>query len=393
MKNNSTFKSSQKANSFTESVIREMSRIAAKYNAINLAQGLPDFNANIEFKQAGIDAINNNINQYAITWGNRHLRKALAQKYSGQLNTDIDPETEITVTCGATEAMVATFLALINPGDEVIIFEPYYENYSPDTILAGAKPIHVRLYPENWTFNEDELTKAFNHNTKAIIINTPHNPTGKVFSHTELTTIAQLCQKWGVIAITDEIYEHILYDNSKHISIASLPGMEELTVTINSLSKTYSLTGWRVGWAIANSELTQSIRKVHDFLTVGSPAPLQAGAVTAINAPNSYYEDLKKDYDTRRSLLMDILDNHGFKYYKPGGAYYLFTDISSFGYASDLDFAQKLIENVKIAVVPGSSFITNETYKHKYVRFCFSRKIETLNQAATNMKDFKSIIL
>ena len=393
MKNNKTFKPSHKASTFTESVIREMSRIAAKYNAINLAQGLPDFNANIEFKQAGIDAINNNINQYAITWGNRHLRKALAQKYSSQLNIDIDPETEITVTCGATEAMVATFLALINPGDEVIIFEPYYENYSPDTILAGAKPIHVRLYPENWTFNEDELTKAFNHNTKAIIINTPHNPTGKVFSHAELTTIAQLCQKWGVLAITDEIYEHILYDNSKHISIASLPGMEELTVTINSLSKTYSLTGWRVGWAIANSELTQSIRKVHDFLTVGSPAPLQAGAVTAINAPNSYYEDLKKDYDTRRSLLMDILDNHGFKYYKPGGAYYLFTDIGSFGYDNDLDFAQNLVEKVKIAVVPGSSFITNETYKHKYVRFCFSRKIETLNQAAVNMKDFKSLIL
>ncbi len=392
MKINTSFKPSLKALSFTESVIREMSRIASEHKAINLAQGLPDFEANLDFKEAGIAAIKDNINQYAITWGDKLLRQAIADKYSSSLNSALNPDTEITVTCGATEAMIATFLALINPGDEVIVFEPYYENYSPDTILSGAKPKYVQLQPPNWEFDETELIQAFNNKTKAIIINTPHNPTGKVFNLVELTIIAQLCQKWGVIAITDEIYEHILYDEAKHISIASLPGMESLSVTINSLSKTYSLTGWRVGWAIANSEFTKAIRKVHDFLTVGSPAPLQRGAVKALNADPKFYTDLKESYNYRRNYLKEILDNYSFSYYNPIGAYYIFADISKFGYINDLDFAKALVKEVKVAVVPGSSFINNEKIKHKYVRFCFSRKQGTLALAKEYMTKFKSII-
>lgn len=282
-------KTSSKADQFTESVIREMTRVALKHNAVNLAQGFPDFPCPPELKSAACQAIQEDINQYAITWGDRPFRQAIAEKVRWYLGLDIDPEKQITVTCGSTEAMAATMLATVDPGEEVIVFEPYYENYGPDAVLASASPRYVTLHPPDWTFDETELRQAFNEKTKAIIINTPHNPTGKVFTHDELTFIAELCQKWDVLAFTDEIYEHILYDGAKHVAMATLPGMAERTVTINGLSKTYSVTGWRVGYILASPELTGAIRKVHDFLTVGSPAPLQRAGVAAMQLPISYY--------------------------------------------------------------------------------------------------------
>ncbi|MGL4621010.1 MAG: pyridoxal phosphate-dependent aminotransferase, partial [Chroococcidiopsis sp.] len=297
-------KISSKAEQFTESVIREMTRVAAQYKAVNLAQGFPDFPCPSELKRAACAAIEEDINQYAITWGDRHFRQAIAKKVDWYLGLEIDPEREITVTCGSTEAMAATMLAIVDPGEEIIIFEPYYENYAPDAILASAKPCYVKLHPPNWTFDEAELRRAFSDRTKAIIINTPHNPTGKVFSREELTIIAELCQEWDVLAFTDEIYEHILYDGRKHLAIATFPGMEDRTVTINGLSKTYSVTGWRVGYILANPELTNAIRKVHDFLTVGAPAPLQRAGIAAMQLEPSYYEELAKSYQEKRDSIL-----------------------------------------------------------------------------------------
>jgi len=370
---------SAKASQFQESVIREMSRLAAKHKAVNLAQGLPDFACPPELKVAGAAALNDNINQYAVTWGDALLRQAIAEKTKLYSGMTVDPDTEITVCCGATEAMVATMLALVDPGDEVIVFEPYYENYGPDAILSGATPKYVSMHPPNWDFDPIELEKAFNDKTRAIILNTPHNPTGKVFSKEEMQIIAKLCQKWGVLAITDEIYEHILYDGAKHYSIASFPGMEDLTVTINSLSKTYSVTGWRVGWAIANKELTLPIRKVHDFLTVGSPAPLQRAGVTALKMPDSYYKGLEAEYTESRAYMLETLDMIGIPYFKPQGAYYAFCDISSFGYDNDLHFTKHLVEDLGVAVVPGASFFgPSSKIARNYVRFCFSRQMSTL---------------
>lgn len=374
---------SSKAAQFSESVIREMSRLAALHKAVNLAQGLPDFPCAPELKDAACEAVNADINQYAITWGDRLLREAIAAKAADYLNLAVDPEKNITVTCGATEAMLATMLALVDPGDEVVIFEPYYENYGPDTILAGAVPRYVSLKPPDWTFDGDELASAFSDRTRAIIINTPHNPTGKVFSRQELETIAALCRKWGVLAITDEIYEHILYDGSEHIAIGSLPGMGELTVTVNSLSKTYSVTGWRVGWAIAAEHLTGAIRKVHDFLTVGAPAPLQRAGVRALTMGPQYYAALKSEYEGMRACMLAMLDASGIKYFRPAGAYYAFCDISEFGFKNDVEFTQFLVRDVGVAVVPGSSFFRPGDRGHGYVRFCFSRRSETLAAAAS----------
>lgn len=381
---------SQKCSQFSESVIREMSRLAALHKAVNLAQGLPDFPCVPELKEAACAAISGDINQYAITWGDKLFREAIAEKSSRYLGMSIDPETDITVTCGATEAMVATMLATVNEGDEVIVFEPYYENYGPDTIIGGAIPHYVTLSPPDWTFDEAELAAAFNKRTRAIIINTPHNPTGKVFSKQELEVIAALCQKWGVMAFTDEIYEHILYDDATHVAIGSLPGMENLTVTINSLSKTYSITGWRVGYAIACAELTNSIRKVHDFLTVGAPAPLQRAGVVAMKLGQEYYEHLKAEYNELREVMLNILDEAGITYFKPKGAYYAFSDISDFGFKNDLEFTNFLVKEVGVAVVPGSSFFRPSELGHKYVRFCFSRKRETLEAARTRLRKLSS---
>src|SRR4030065_2451971 len=292
--------SSEKALQFTESVIREMTRICLKHQGVNLAQGFPDFPAPFEVKEAAIEAIRADFNQYAITWGTPNLRQAIAEKFAWYNGVTIDPEREITVCCGSTEAMISSLMAIVNPGEEVVVFEPFYENYGPDTILCEANPRFITLHEPDWHFDEKELIRVFNDKTKAIILNTPNNPTGKVFSYEELKFIADLCMKWGVVAVTDEIYEHILYDGHKHISIASLPGMREQTITINSISKTYSLTGWRVGWAIAPAHLTASIRQVHDFLTVGAAPPLQEAGAPALQMPANYYQTLAEEDRERR---------------------------------------------------------------------------------------------
>jgi aminotransferase len=381
--------SSDRASKFTESVIREMTRICLKHNGVNLAQGFPDFPAPLEIKEAAIKAIQADLNQYAITWGEPNLRHAIAEKFAWYNGVTVDPETEITVCCGSTEAMISSLMAIVNSGEEVIVFEPFYENYGPDTILCDARPRFITLHEPDWRFDEEELTQTFNNKTKAIIINTPNNPTGKVFSREELQFIADLCLKWGVIAVTDEIYEHILYDGARHISIASLPGMRDQTITINSISKTYSLTGWRVGWAIAPSSLTASIRKVHDFLTVGAPHPLQEAAATALRIDRSYYETLAREYEERRDFLSGVLDDSGFRIYRPHGAYYIMTDVGHFGFSDDVAFALHLVEKFGLATVPGSSFYSRSSLGATKIRFCFPKKKETLEQAAEKLRDFK----
>jgi aspartate/methionine/tyrosine aminotransferase len=384
-------RTSAKSRLFTESVIREMSRYAAKHNAINLAQGFPDFPAPQEIKDAACEAIQDDINQYAITWGAKDFRDALVEKTKWYLGLEINPETNITVTCGSTEAMAATLLAVVDPGDEVIVFEPYYENYGPDAIIASAKPVYVSLRAPDWRFDRDELTRAFSNKTKAIIINTPNNPTGKVFTREELTFIAELCQKWDVLAITDEIYEHILYDGLEHVAMATLPGMFDRTITINGLSKTYSVTGWRIGTIIAPEDLTKAIRKLHDFLTVGAPAPLQRAGVMAMNLPVWYYEDLRTQYTEKRALMLKALDAAGVSYTSPQGAYYVLADIAEFGYDTDVAFTKFLIETVGVAVVPGSSFYSNPADGHHLVRFCYSKKPETLDAAAERLLKLKNL--
>src|SRR4030043_825188 len=370
--------SSDRALKFTESVIREMTRICLKHHGVNLAQGFPDFPAPVEIKEAALKAIRADLNQYAITWGTPNLRQAIAEKFVWYNGVTIDPEKEITVCCGSTEAMISSLMAIVNSGEEVIVFEPFYENYGPDTILCDAEPRFITLHEPDWHFDEKELTQAFNNKTKAIIINTPNNPTGKVFSLKELQFITDLCLKWGVIAVTDEIYEHILYDGAKHISIASLPGMRDQTITINSLSKTYSLTGWRVGWAIAPEPLTASIRKVHDFLTVGAPHPLQEAAAIALRMERGYYENLAKEYQERRNFFLPVLQDAGFGVFPPAGAYYIMTDISPFGFSDDVTFALYLVEKWGVATVPGSSFYSRPSLGATKIRFCFPQRMETL---------------
>jgi aspartate/methionine/tyrosine aminotransferase len=381
---------SDKVTFFTESVIREMTRQALLHGAVNLAQGFPDFPAAGEIKKAAQDAIAADVNQYAITWGAKNLRNAIARQMKAWQGISVDPETQVTVCCGSTEAMISTLLAVCNAGDEVVIFEPYYENYGPDSILSGAKPRFVKLRPpttdqDEWTFDEKELRAAFHKHTKAIILNTPNNPTGKVFTRTELELIRDLCVEFNVLAITDEIYEHILYDGTKHISIATLDGMSERTVTINGMSKTYSVTGWRVGWTVAPPAITDAIRKVHDFLTVGAPAPLQEAGAAALSLPASYYEGLANGYLARRDRLMPALTEAGFKCFRPRGAYYVMTDISAFGFASDIEFTKYLVKEIGVAAVPGSSFYRDPKDGAQQVRFAFCKKDETLDEAARRL--------
>ena len=404
---------SEKAERFTESVIREMTRQAMLYGAVNLAQGFPDFPAPAAVKQAAIEAINADINQYAITWGAKKFRDAIAREMRKWQGLEVNPETEITVCCGSTEAMIAAMLAVTNPGDEVIVFEPFYENYGPDAILSGATPRFVKLRPPavshsepvpsevegrseesafqkgagEWTFDPDELRRAFNPHTKAIILNTPNNPTGKVFRRDELEFIRDRCVEWNVLALTDEIYEHILYDGERHISIATLDEMRDRTVTINGLSKTYSVTGWRVGWAVAAEPITAAIRKVHDFLTVGAAAPLQEAGVAALSLPESYYRELARTYQQRRDRMLVALENAGFIAYKPRGAYYIMTDISPFGFANDVEFTQYLVREIGVAVVPGSSFYTDPGDGRTQVRFNFCKRDATLDEAASRLQN------
>lgn len=379
---------SQKASQFAESVIREMTRVFMARGdrpGANLAQGFPDFAAPESMKEAACEAIRNNINQYAITWGTKNLRHAIAAKTEKHYGVRPDTESEITVTCGTTEAMISAMLALVDPGDEVIVFEPFYENYGPDAILSGAIPKFVTLREPEWRFDEKELESAFNNKTRAIIINTPNNPTGKVFGRSELEFIAKLCQKWNVVAISDEIYEHMLYDGLEHIRMADLPGMRERTVTITGISKTYSATGWRIGWVIAPPEATNAIRKVHDFLTVGAAAPLQEAAAHALGYPDSYYTDLENLYAAKRDKLMATLNGVGFKTFAPQGAYYIMTDASDLmslsGHDNDVDFAHWMIREIGVATVPGSSFYRNKADGRNKIRFCYCKKPETLQLA------------
>jgi aminotransferase len=380
---------SQKASRFTESVIREMTREALKHGAVNLSQGFPDFPAPEDIKTRAMQAIADDVNQYAITWGARDFREAIARKTEWYLGLEVDPETELTVTCGSTEGMIAAMMATVDPGDEVVIFEPFYENYGPDVILSDARPRYVSLRPPDWSFDRDELRAAFNEKTKAIIICNPNNPTGKVFTRDELEFIASLAREYDALCFTDEIYEHILYPREdasiEHISMAQLDGMRERTVIVNSMSKTYSVTGWRVGYVLAPPEITNAIRKVHDFLTVGAAAPLQAAGAYALSLPQEYYAKLQSDYVARRDLLLPVLEEAGFRTYRPDGAYYIMTDISGFGFKSDVEFTRHLIREVGVACVPGSSFYSRPELGAQQVRFCFCKRDETLLKAAERL--------
>ncbi len=381
---------SQRSTRFTESVIREMTRLCQQHGGVNLAQGFPDFPAPERVKEAAAAAVLGDVNQYAITWGAKRLRDALVAKTERFTGLGYDPETEVTVCCGSTECMAATLLALVNPGEEVIVFEPYYENYGPDAILCGAAPRFVRLREPDWSYDPAELEAAFGNRTKAIIINTPNNPTGKVYARAELEHIAALCRRWDVVAVTDEIYEHILYDGAEHVTLASLEGMRERTVTISGVSKTYSVTGWRIGYCLAPPALTAAIRKVHDFLTVGAPAPLQEAAAVALELPVEYYGGLAESYRRRRDYLVPALEAAGFRTFRPRGAYYVMTDISGFGFPDDVAFARHLVAEGGVAAVPGSSFYSNPSAGRQRLRFHFARRRETLEAAVDRLGRLKS---
>ncbi len=383
-------RASLKAACFTESVIREMTREALAHGAVNLAQGFPDFPAPHFIKNAAIEAIEQDFNQYAITWGAKSLREAIAQKVKTHYNLLVDPEREITVCCGSTEGMISSLMALVNPGDEVIIFEPFYENYGPDAILCGAIPRFVRLHPPHFGFDEQEFRRAINKKTRAIILNTPHNPSGKVFSAQELAVIAGYCIEHNLLVFTDEIYEHIIYDGLRHLPIATLDGMRDRTITVNGISKTFSVTGWRIGYVIAPPDITAAIRKVHDFITVGAAAPLQEAAARAIASCGDYYEALGDFYAERRDYFYGVLEERGFRCCKPSGAYYIMADISGWDLGNDREFAKYLTREVGVAVVPGSSFYHEDNPEgSRFVRFTFCKNIETLEKAAERLMKLK----
>ena len=377
----SRIRSAKRVSSFADSVFGEMTRLARLHEAVNLSQGFPDFEAPQAIKDAACAAIQAEQNQYAPPYGTAAFRDSIAQDYSRRYGLSIDPDEQVTVCCGSTEAMMASMLACIDPGDEVIVFEPFYENYGPDAILAGAQPRYIRLREPDWSFDPDELKQAFNNKTRAIVINTPNNPTGKVFTREELTLIAELCVKWDVLAISDEIYERIVYSGHAHLPISTLPGMAERTITTNGLSKTYSVTGWRIGWAISPPALTGGIRKMHDFLTVAAPTPFHDAGVAAMSLPDSFYVELAAEYEKKRGLMLDILGRHGFTAYQPGGAYYVMADVRRFGFSSDSEFAQYLVKEIGVATVPGSSFYIDPASAPQSVRFCFSKRDETLFEA------------
>ncbi|MHC4262897.1 MAG: pyridoxal phosphate-dependent aminotransferase [Planctomycetota bacterium] len=380
-------RNSAKAARFTESVIREMSRVCREQDGVNLAQGFPDFEAPEPMKESAVRAIRNGINQYAVTWGSPALREAIAERTTRYNRIETDADRNVTVCCGATEAMIATLLAVCDPGDEVIIFEPFYENYGPDCVLSGAVPRFVRLHAPDWTFDAEELAAAFNSKTRAIIVNTPHNPTGKIFDAQELLTIAELCQRHDVLAVTDEIYEYILYDGHSHVSLASLPGMADRTITISGLSKTWSATGWRVGWCVAPEDITGAIRKVHDFLTVGAAAPLQQAAAEALAFGDDYFARLARDYTRRRDALLPTLEAVGLRPVRPSGAYYTMARIDGLTDDDDVTFARALVANGGVATVPGSSFFADPEHGRGWIRFCFAKRLETLERACAILRD------
>ncbi len=383
---------SDKAARFTESVIRGMTVEARKYGAINLAQGMPDFPAPSAIKDAACRAIQDDINQYAITWGSTGLRQAIAEHVGWHAGIAVDPETEITVTCGCTEAMLVALLSLVNPGDEVILTQPFYENYWPDCVLTGATPRFVPLRPPHWRFDPDELAAAFNGRTKAIILCNPNNPTGTVFTRADLERIAALCLKWDVIAITDEIYEHMVYDGRPHVTLAGLDGMRDRSVTISGMSKTYAVTGWRIGTMIAAPRLTHAFRQVHDFVSIGAAAPLQEAGAVAYRMPRDYYTELSAAYQKRRDRICSALWEIGFGFEPPEGAYYLMADISAFGVRDDVEFARYLVREIGVATVPGSSFFRDKALGRSYIRFCFCKRDETLDQAAARLRTLRVIV-
>ena len=384
---------SLKAQSFTESVIREMTRLNLALHgpdkAVNFAQGFPDFDPDPRILDAAAQALRDGFNQYATTWGAPQLRKAIADKQSAAWTRAVDPDSEITVSCGATEAMIAAMLAAVDPGDEVVIFEPFYENYGPDCVISGAVPRYVALRPPDWSFDPDELRRAFTSKTRAIVVNTPHNPTGKVYSQAELELIAQLCREHDAIAITDEIYEHLVY-RGRHVSIATLPDMAERTITISGASKTYSVTGWRIGWLIAPPGLSSAIRKVHDFLTVGAAHPLQIAIAEALRLPPSFYTELLGDYHERRDAIVTGLQECGFEATAPDGAYYVMAGIKSFGSTDDVAFARRLIQEAAVATVPASSFYHDPALGRDHIRFSFPKKIETIERGLSALRSLRS---
>jgi aminotransferase len=380
---------SDKSRRFTESVIREMTRLALEHKALNLAQGFPDFPAPTEVKEAAVAAIRGDVNQYAITWGARRFREAIAERFERDAALRIDPEREITVCCGATEAMIASLLAIVNPGEEVIVFEPFYENYGPDAVICGAVPRFVKLRPPDWRFDPNELAAAFNKRTRAVILNTPNNPTGKVFEREEMETLAELCRRFDTYVVTDEIYQYLVYDGAKHVSMATLPGMRERTVTLNGMSKAYSVTGWRVGYAIAPPGVTNAIRKMHDFLTVGAAAPLQEAGAAALRLPESYYRKICADYLRRRDRMLAALEESGFRCFTPRGAYYIMTDISAFGFRDDVEFVKHLVTKIGVAAVPGSSFYSDPSAGSQQVRFAFCKQDSTLDEAERRLKKLR----
>jgi len=382
---------SRRVQQFPESVIREMTRIAALHGAVNLAQGFPDFDPPPEVVVAAKNALEAGYNQYSITWGARELREAIARKAKRFNGIDADPETNLVVTCGSTEAMMAAMLSLVNPGDEVVVFEPFYENYGPDAVVSGARPRYVRLAWPDWSLDDETLKAAFTRRTKALILNTPNNPTGKVFTRAELRLLADLCADHDVVAVTDEIYEHIVYDGARHVSLATLGDMAGRTITINGISKTYSATGWRVGWAIAPKTLADAMRRTHDFLTVGAPHPLQVAAVTALSLPDAYYRDLAAMYTARRDAFVRALTEVGLACRAPSGAYYVMADFSRFRFPDDWAFAMYLVERIRVATVPGSSFYGRPKDGARFVRFMFSKRDATLKDAIDRLGALKDV--
>ncbi len=383
-------KLSERTKNFTDSVIRRMTRVSLQYGAVNLSQGFPDFDPPKEILDRLAEVSHENYHQYSITWGAQNFREALAAKQSRLMGRTIDPNGEIVVTCGSTEAMMAAMMTVTDPGDKVVIFSPFYENYGADTILSGAQPIYVPLYPPAFHFNPDELEAAFKQHPKALILCNPSNPCGKVFTLEELTFIAELAKKYDTYVITDEVYEHIVYEPNKHIYFASLPGMWERTISCSSLSKTYSITGWRLGYIIAPPEIIEVAKKVHDFLTVGAAAPLQEAAVTGLKFGEQYYKDLQEKYTSKRNLFLKGLDDIGIAHTVPEGAYYILLDIGEFGFASDMEFCEVLARDVGVGAVPGSSFFKEPV--NNLIRLHFAKKDETLNEALNRLADIRKKI-
>lgn len=385
---NSLFRTARRTHLFTESVIREMTRVASEYDAINLAQGFPDFPAPDLLKEAACEAIRADVNQYAITWGTVNLRQALATKYAELYGMEVDPDKEITVTCGATEAMAAVMLSVVERGDEVIVFEPYYENYGPDAILSDATPVFLTLEAPGYRLDKEALEQLITPRTRAIVVNTPNNPTGRVFDREELQSIADLCLKYDILAITDEIYEHIYYEGEHHV-LATFDGMRDRTIIISGFSKTFSITGWRIGTIIAPPTLSDAIRKVHDFLTVGAPAPLQEACAVGIRELGpSYYEGMTADYKERRDVFLSSLKDSGFKFSSPEGAYYVLADFSDLSSDDDTTFSKTLARDGGVAPVPGSSFFSAPEKGHSVVRFAFCKRIQTLQAAGERLRTF-----